>query len=431
MSIGIGTSDLGEWRGNHWFSWVTASAWRVLIVGVVVALLVTVVVINWVMSPPLSELTSLVRTLGVTSVISLGIGFLLYRRGLTRSPSLGLTLVLSYVWAASLTLFNVWAMAKLMFASEHDFQLAMVLLMFAGLIATCFGVFVAASITDALRQLANTAHRVANGDLAARVAVQGRDEVARVSSAFNQMAGQLEESAREREELEALRSDLIAWVSHDLRTPLTSIRALVEALNDGVVTDEETTRRYYQTIRADILALNDLIDDLFELAQLDAGLELEMSPESISDLISDSVERFRTLGSLKGITVEGDVQGDLGPVFLNPSRISRVVANLLSNAIQYTPEGGMVRVHVSRLSDIVRVVVEDNGPGFKSGDLKRIFEKFYRDEGARSRATGGAGLGLAVAEAIVSAHNGRIWAADSPLGGAEVGFELPIFQSAR
>jgi signal transduction histidine kinase len=379
------------------------------------------------MQAPLQDLTILVTWLSVTSLLSLAIGYLLYRRGLARSPSLSLTLVLTYAWAAFVILFNVWIMSQQMFFnSEHDLILSGVLLLFSAIIATTFGIFVAASVTDELNQLATTAEEIATGNLEARVTVDGRDEVAQVGRAFNYMAQQLQQSEKERAEVEKMRRDLVAWTSHDLRTPLTSIRAMIEALYDGVVTDAEMTQRYYRTIRADVIALNGLIDDLFELAQLDAGgLSLEKSPHSLGDLISDTLESFQALAEQRGISLSGDVATNVDPVWLNAPKIGRVLNNLIGNALRYTPAGGQVRVTAVRLPSGIRVTVQDTGPGFNPDDLPRVFEQFYRGEQARSRKMGGAGLGLAIARGIVEGHDGRIWAENGAAGGALVGFVLP------
>jgi signal transduction histidine kinase len=240
------------------------------------------------------------------------------------------------------------------------------------------------------------------------------------------MASQLEKTANEREELENLRRDLIAWTSHDLRTPLTSIRVMIEALHDGVVTDEETRQRYYKTIRADIVALNALINDLFELAQLEAGgPPLQLENHSLRDLISDTLETFRPLAEKRQVALEGEVGENLDPVWMNASKVGRVLSNLISNALQYTPEGGKVHVQAARNGEAVEVVVKDSGPGFAEQDISRIFEKFYRGEQARSRTTGGAGLGLAIARGIIDAHGGKMWAENEDDSGAVVGFTLP------
>ncbi len=412
---------------RHYLTRISASPSRMLVVGVTVALLVAAVVMTWLMRPPLGDLTQLIRTLALTSIISLGAGFLLYRRGLARSPSLSLTLIMSYVWSALLILFNVLVMAQQMFFSPHDLGLAVVLLLFGLVIATTFGVFASALVTDSLRQLADKAQQIAAGDLSARVRVTGRDEAGQVAVAFNHMAEQLQQAAQQREELEKMRRDLIAWTSHDLRTPLTSIRVMIEALNDGVVNEPETVQRYYRTIRADIVALNSLIDDLFELAQLDAGgLVLEMAPHSLNDLLSDTLETFNVLARQREVALEGQVAPGVDTVVMNAPKIDRVLTNLIGNALQYTPAGGRVKVLATRADDGgIRVVVQDSGSGFAAADLSRVFEKFYRGEQARTRATGGAGLGLALAQAIVEAHGGHMWASNRPAGGAEVGFFLP------
>ena len=379
------------------------------------------------MRAPFAEVTELVYTLASTSLVSLGVSYLVYRRGWARFPSLNLTLVMTYVLAALVTLVNVWVMSQRMFVSEHDLLLSAVLLLFAGMIATTFGIFVASTVTDELRQLAATAQTLADGDLGARVQVKGRDEIARLAQSFNMMAAQLQATERKREELEQMRRNFIAWTSHDLRTPLTSIRAMVEALHDGVVDDPATVRRYYATMRNDVIGLNNLINDLFELSQLDAGgLHIETASHSLRDLISDALESFHALAEQRHIQLGGEVGADIDPVVMSAPKIGRVVNNLIGNALRYTPAGGQVFVRAVRTETAVQVTVQDNGPGFREKDLPHLFEQFYRGEEARSRQTGGAGLGLAIARGIIMAHNGRIWAENIPTGGALVGFELPI-----
>jgi signal transduction histidine kinase len=417
------SQSLTNKRPSRQFNWASGS---ILLMGALVALLVAVLLMQALMQAPMSDVTALVSTLTVTSLASLALGYFLFRFAWKRSPSFYLTLVLTYAWAGILTLFNVWIMSMRMFASPHDLLLSGILLAFAAIVATSFGVFVAANLNHGLRELADSAQQIAGGNLQARVAIKGRDEVARAGAAFNEMADQLQAAENQRAELEKLRRDLIAWTSHDLRTPLTSIRAMIEALHDGVVTDPATTQRYYRTMRADIIALNSLIDDLFELAQLDAGgLALELLPYALSDLISDSLESFQAVAEQRRITLTGAIGENLDPVLLHAPKIGRVLTNLIGNALRYTPEGGQVEVRAFRSAEGAVVLVQDSGPGFAPQDLPRVFEQFYRGEQARSRATGGAGLGLAIARGIVEAHNGRVWAENAPEGGAVVGFVLP------
>lgn len=407
-------------------AWLLRASWRILLLGAAFALLVAVLLMQALMQAPLADVAQMVTTLTVTSLISLGVGYVLFRYAARRSPSFSLTLVLTYGWAGVVTLFNVWIMSERMFASQHDLILSGVLLLFAAIVATSFGVFVAANLNAGLRELADSAQQIAAGNLDTRAVVQGQDEVARVAATFNQMAAQLQQAANEQEELENLRRDLVAWTSHDLRTPLTSIRAMIEALHDGVVEDPETVQRYYRTIRADIIALNGLIDDLFELAQLEAGgLSMEFGSHSLGDVIVETLEAFQALAKQRQVSLVANVGPDVDPVRLNVAKIHRVLANLLSNGLRYTPDGGSIWVTAVRTPDGVVVTVRDSGAGFNAVDLPRVFEQFYRGEQARTRATGGAGLGLAIAQAIVGAHNGRIWAENVPGGGALVGFLLP------
>ncbi len=407
-------------------NWYRRAPWLILVTGLILALAVTALLFMTLMQPPLAEMSALISTLALTSLLSLGLGYILYRRGWTRSTSLLWTLSMTYAWAALLTLFNVGILQQQMFVSQHDLVLGGVLLLFAAIIAITFGVFVSASVTTGLRQISGTAQRLAEGDLGARVPISGQDEVAQVGLAFNQMAEQLEEVETQREELDRLRRDLIAWASHDLRTPLTSIRVRVEALNDGVVSDEESRNRFYRGVLADVLSMDTLIDDLLELAQLDAGgMRLEMSSLSLGDLLSDSLNRFQPVADQKNIVLDATIDSDVDPVRCNATKIGRVLDNLLSNALRHSPQDGTIQISARRTSEGVQINVDDNGPGFDEADIPRLFEQFYRGEQARSRATGGAGLGLAIAKGIVEAHDGRIWAENIPSGGARVGLILP------
>ena len=407
-------------------TWYRRAPWLILVTGFFFALMVAALLFMTLMQPPLNEMGALISTLAFTSLISLGLGYILYKRGWARSVSLLRTLSITYIWAALLTIFNVGILQQQMFVSRHDLILGGVLLLFAVIIATTFGIFVSASVTDDLRQISNSAQHLAEGDLSARVVVNGRDEVAQVGYAFNEMADQLQQVDKQRAELDRLRRDLIAWASHDLRTPLTSIRVRVEALNDGFVEDAVSQQRYYRDILNDVMALNNLIDDLLELAQLEAGgIQLEMTLLSLRDLLSDSQDRFHLQAEKRNITMQVEVGKEVDPVRLNATKISRVLDNLLSNALRHTPEGGEIFTSVKRSGQEVQLVVEDSGPGFDENDIPRLFEQFYRGEQARSRATGGAGLGLAIAKGIVEAHNGRIWAENGSNGGARVGFVIP------
>jgi signal transduction histidine kinase len=223
------------------------------------------------------------------------------------------------------------------------------------------------------------------------------------------MAAQLQAGAEKQQEVENLRRDLIAWVGHDLQTPLASIRAIVEALADGVVDDPETVQRYLMTAQKEIRALSNLIDDLFQMAQLDAGgVPLNCEYNSISDLISDTLESFSELASRREIRLEGSVADGIDPVYMDAPLVGRALNNLLSNALRYTPEGGTIGVAVGKSGEVVLTEIWNTGEGIREEDLPYIFERFYRGEKSRSRTTGGSGLGLAITKGIVEAHGGEI-----------------------
>ena len=240
------------------------------------------------------------------------------------------------------------------------------------------------------------------------------------------MAAQLELMQQKQQELDTLRRDLVAWVSHDLRTPLTSMRAVLEALADGVVDDPETVERYYRVAQQDIRSLSHLIDDLFDVSQIDAGgLMLDRAANSIGDLISDTIESFSETARRQGIELAGAVQPGVDPVQMDAPRIGRVLANLTANALRHTPAGGRVHLAARRLGSSVEVEVTDSGEGIRPEDLPYIFDRFYRGEKSRSRATGGAGLGLAIARGIVEAHGGSIRAESEAGHGARFVFMWP------
>ena len=205
-----------------------------------------------------------------------------------------------------------------------------------------------------------------------------------------------------------------------------SIRVVVDALADSMIDDPEAIQRYLHSIQSDVASLSRLIDDLFELAQLDAGgMTLEVTPVALSDLISDILERMRPLAERRQVQLDGKVSVHLDPVSIDAQKIERVLMNLISNAIRHTPEGGQVMIDARRSSSDVCVSVSDNGEGIAGSDLSHVFDRFYRGEKSRSRARGGAGLGLAIAKGIVEAHSGSIEVTSEVGQGTRFLFTLP------
>lgn len=398
-----------------------------LALGIIIILVVSLGIFELVMLPPLRDLGLMALYLTITALVSALAGYVAYRMGwINFSPALRWTLLGGYALASVLTFFNVWFSAQMMFASEHDLLLAIVLLVFAGGMAMALGYFLSSTVTERIGQLKSAAEKLAQGDLKTRVAVNGRDEVASLAVTFNQMAEQLQAADNKQRELESLRRDLIAWVSHDLQTPLTSMRAILEALSDGVVEEPETVKRYLHTAQRDVNSLSALIDDLFQMAQLDAGgFPLNRADASLGDLVSDTLESFTQLAKGRAITLEGNVDSDVDPVHMDTQAIGRVLNNLIGNALRHTPANGRVSVWVRRANQRVEVTVSDTGEGIQADDVPHIFERFYRGEKSRSRATGGAGLGLAIARGIVQAHGGDIRVESETGKGAQFTFYIP------
>ena len=394
--------------------------------GVLLIVAISLGIFMLVMFPPMNELGLMALYLGITALVSALAGYAAYRLGwINYSPTLRWTLLGGYALASVLTFFNVWFSAHLMFASPHDLLLAIVLLIFAGGMAMVLGYFLSTTVTERINRLKEAAEKLAQGDLNTRVPIKGKDEVAMLADAFNQMAGQLQAADQKQRDLDNMRRDLIAWVSHDLQTPLASMRAILEAITDGVVDDPETVKRYLNTAQRDVRNLSALIDDLFQMAQLDAGgFPLNKAQSSLSDLVSDTLESFTELAKQQDITLEGNVELDVDPVHMDTQAIGRVLNNLIGNALRHTVKG-RISVWVRRSSQVVQVTVSDTGEGIRAEDLRHIFERFYRGEKSRNRGTGGAGLGLAIARGIVRAHGGDI-KVESQIGkGTQFTFHIP------
>jgi signal transduction histidine kinase len=221
------------------------------------------------------------------------------------------------------------------------------------------------------------------------------------------------------EELFDARRELVAWASHDLRTPLAAIRAMIEAVEDGVATPEQ----YTQALAEQVRTLSVLVDDLFELARIDAGvLTLELEETSLADLVDSCVRGLEAEACRRNIRLESRLNG-APPVRCAPDKVERVLLNLLTNALRHTPADGSIAVLVEPARDEVRVSVEDSGEGIAPEVLRRVFDRFWRGDPARSG--GGSGLGLAIARGLVEAQGGHIWAENRPGGGARVSFTLP------
>ncbi len=334
--------------------------------------------------------------------------------------------------AASLTttilaLANVAFTAQLMFISAHDLTLLTLLLGFSTGIAAVLTTELSAPLSRDLQQMVAAVRRLSSSDFRTRVQLARRDELAELAAVFNDMAEQLEAAFARERDLESARRELIAAISHDLRTPLASIRVMVESIVDGVVADESTVSRYLQTIRGEVGKLAELINDLFELSQIDArALELHVELVPLEEIIADTVSGMLPQAEQKGLTLENSTEKPLPPVMADPFRIQRVLANLVQNALRHTPTDGTILIQARHLGNEVQVDVSDTGDGLPADEATRVFERFYRADRSRSRDSGGAGLGLTIAKGLVEAHGGRIWVQNNADRGATFSFTLPL-----
>jgi signal transduction histidine kinase len=285
-----------------------------------------------------------------------------------------------------------------------------------------YGVATARQVAADLEALAGTARRLEAGDLDARAQVQGTAEVALIAETLNAAAARLAE-ARERERrMEQERRDLIAWASHDLRTPLASLRALAEALADDLAPDEATRRRYLAGLTANVERLSGLVDDLFELSAIQAGaVTLQLEPTSLPDLATEVLDRFAPEAAAAGVQLTCRADGG-GPVLAGRDQLGRVLANLVVNGIRHTPRGGCLQVAIADADGTAILRVRDTCGGIPEADLPRVFDQLWRGDPARS--TNGAGLGLAIARGLIEAHGGIIGVANVP-GGCEFTVRLP------
>jgi signal transduction histidine kinase len=265
--------------------------------------------------------------------------------------------------------------------------------------------------------LAKAARRLGQGDLSQRVQFQAKGEVKELAQAFNSMAADLEHA-------EQLRRNLVADVAHELRTPLSNIQGYLEAIRDRVMKPNAATIR---SLNEEATLLSRLVNELQELSLAEAGeLKLVYQAEDITELVKHAVTPWQPKIAAKEISLSVNLPDNLPPVNIDWQRVNQVLHNLLENAVAHTRKGGTINVAAMTQGDWVEVCVSDTGEGIPAEDLPHIFERFYRVDKSRARATGGSGLGLTIAKRLVEAHGGKI-TVQSELGkGSRFSFTLPI-----
>jgi signal transduction histidine kinase len=318
--------------------------------------------------------------------------------------------------------------ANAMFLSSHDFRVVLLISVAAGVVSLAFALLIAEWVVRGSRAVREAARGLGeNGNYVAPASTPTA-ELRALSEQLASTSARLTESRERERALDASRRELIAWVSHDLRTPLAGLRAMAESLEDGLAADPE---RYHKQIRIDVERMSRMVDDLFELSRIHAGnLIVDVDNVSISDLVSEALAAADPIARANGIRLTG--RSDDALVVRGDEReLSRVVANLVTNALRHTPTDGTVDVDASRTGDAVALSVTDQCGGISPDDLERVFDVAWRGEQARTPNlrvdhTGtGAGLGLAIVRGIVEAHRGSVTVANTD-GGCEFVVRLPL-----
>ncbi|MBK3581303.1 HAMP domain-containing histidine kinase [Streptomyces sp. MBT65] len=365
-------------------------------------------------------LIALFAFLGAAAAGVLGAGalWLLRRRSLTASVSVVAAVAVAAMLAGTL------AVAQAMFLSRHDLSVVTTVVAMAAVVSLLTALLLGRWVVARSRELALAARDFGDGGDYFAPVRPATAELADVSRELAATSAKLAESRDRERALESSRRELVAWISHDLRTPLAGLRAMSEALEDGVAAEPE---RYLRQIRTEVERLNDMVGDLFELSRIHAGsLALTRSRISLYDLIGDALAGADPLAREHGVRLVGDRIAPV-PVEVDGKEMSRVLGNLLVNAIRRTPADGTVAIAAERTADGVVLSVTDGCGGIPEDDLPRVFDTGWRGTHARTPPAG-AGLGLAIVRGIVEAHQGRA-AVRNVSGGCRFEVTLPAAEA--
>ncbi len=295
-------------------------------------------------------------------------------------------------------------------------QTSWLIVALATLLAALATFLLARGLLAPVKRLVDGTHKLAAGDFTTRVTPTSEDELGKLAQDFNQLASTLEKNQQ-------MRRDFMADISHELRTPLAVLRGELEAIQDGV---RKFTPETVASLQAEVGTLTKLVDDLHQLSMSDEGaLAYQKAPVDLIPLLEVAGGAFRERFASRGLKLQFSLPDSI-TVFGDRDRLMQLFNNLLENSLRYTDSGGSLQISAGQRDKTVRLTFADSAPGVSDDQLQKLFERFYRTEGSRNRASGGSGLGLAICLNIVEAHNGRIIAAHSPFGGVSITVELPL-----
>jgi signal transduction histidine kinase len=337
------------------------------------------------------------------------------RRRRTRLPR---QLMLAGLLVVGQLVVTAEVLSEIMFVSSKDAIVTTLIALYAGIVGAWLARSLARRTLDDLDTLRDGLERIGAGERDVRLPAMGAPELDRLARDVEAMLARLQGEER-------ARSELVAAVSHDLRTPITSLRLLADALDDDLV-DADTRREYLARMGTNVRTLGALIDDLFELTRLEAGdIHWTMEQVPLAELVHETVEAMQPAAAARAVAVHAEVPPGLDPARANPEQIQRVLFNLIQNAIRHTPADGSVTVRCAASNGRVEIEVRDTGEGIAPAERRRVFDAFFQGGQRGSRADDGAGLGLAISRAIVEAHGGRIWLDAERRQGTSVRFSLP------
>ncbi|MDQ3752946.1 MAG: HAMP domain-containing histidine kinase [Actinomycetota bacterium] len=393
---------------------------------VVVAVILLAGSLGIIVELPMTDIMVLAGIAMTAAVVSGAFGVALLHALRNASASLQATVAVGTGTAAVAV--GAGIAAKAMFISAHDLDALLIVLAAASAIGMAIAVWFGHKVALSTGSLVDAARRIARGEVVRHIDPLNTRELDELAQELERTSVNLD-AARSREAaMEASRRELVAWVSHDLRTPLAGIRAMSEALEDGVVSDRQTVGRYHKALRVEADRLAGLVDDLFELSRIQAGaLRLEMQCVPLHDLVSDALAGVAGVARAKNVKLEGRMAGEGAELDVALPEMARVVRNLLENAIHHTPSDGTVYIEATAARDQAFLSVIDSCGGIPESDIERVFEVAFRGEASRSSEDKRGGLGLAISKGIVEAHHGDIAVHNEEVG-CRFTVKLPLEQ---